>query len=379
MPERRQGVLAGIHVLDVSQLLPGPWAAQVLGDLGATVTKVEPPGGDSGREIRGELFAAANRNKASVVIDLKSASGRDELLALAADADVLVEGYRPGTMDRLGIGYDDVRRCNDGLVYCSISGYGSAGDLRDFPGHDINYIAASGALSFSGHWGEAPRRPGVPMADLGSASFAVIAIVSALYARDVGGGGGCHLEVSMTDTMSAWAAARGGARLERSGDDRRHLYPTNDLFQTRDGRWLAVGAVEEKFWAAVRDVLSTDEPRLADERYTGLDARLRHGDEVHALLASTFERADLKTWLERFDSTDVPVSAVLSLAEVADRAQRTHDGIVQSCGDQRHVVFPVRRDGEVMGRLRFPAAPKPGKRHAHDHGRGDGDGLPADT
>jgi len=375
MPDQSQGVLAGVRVLDVSQLLPGPWAAQVLGDLGATVTKVEPPGGDSGREIRGDLFDAANRNKRSVVADLKTDAGRQRLLSLAAGSDVLVEGFRPGVMDRLGVGYADVRRVNEGIVYCSISGYGADGAMRDFPGHDINYLAASGALSFTGHWGEPPRRPGVPMADLASSCFAVIAIVSALYERDTGGGHGGHLVVSMTDTMSAWAAARGGRRLERDADDRRHLYPTNDMFLTRDGRWLAVGAVEERFWTEVRAVLSEDEPRVCDGRFTGVDGRIEHGDELQALLAGTFARRDLDEWLAMFKGTDAPVSPVRSLVEMAEATQATEasegpggEGIVRSLDGQRHVVFPVRLDGEVMGKLRSTAASYPG--YGND-GRGE--------
>lgn len=341
------GLLAGVRVLDASQLLPGPWAAQVLGDLGAEVTKVEPPNGDGGRLIRGELFAAANRNKRGVVVDLKNPDGVTEFLDLAREHDVLVEGFRPGVMDRLGVGYEHVAAVNPGIVYCSISGYGAHGE--ELPGHDINYLAASGALSFSGHWGEQPRRPGVPMADLGSSCFAVIAIVSALYARG-GTGRGCHLDVSMTDVMTAWAAARGGRRLERDADDRRHLYPTNDVFATADGTWLALGAVEERFWEPTRAVLATVDPAFDDERFMGLDNRLRHGDELHELLHRTFATRDRDTWLALFDGTDAPVSPVLSLNEVADRSD-----LVRTLDGERHVVFPVRRDGEVLGGLRGTA------------------------
>jgi crotonobetainyl-CoA:carnitine CoA-transferase CaiB-like acyl-CoA transferase len=349
MADGQDGVLTGVRVLDASQLLPGPWAAQMLGDLGATVTKVEPPGGDAGRHIRGDLFAAANRNKASVTVDLKSNLGRREFLDLVRRCDVVIEGYRPGVMDRLGVGYQDARRVNPRVVYCSISGYGHGVDDRDLPGHDINYLAASGALSFSGHWGETPRRPGVPMADLGAASFAVISILASLHHRDTNGGEGCHLDVSMTDTMSAWAAARGGERLDRHPDDRRHLYPTNDVFPTRDGQLLAVGAVEEKFWTEVRRVLAEHEPRLTDGRFDGLAGRLEHGDEIHDLLRRTFATADLDTWLRRFAKTDAPVSPVMSLPDAADRLPA---GAVQELDGQRHVVFPVRRNGAVMGTLR---------------------------
>ncbi|HEX2131125.1 MAG TPA: CoA transferase [Actinophytocola sp.] len=354
MPD--QGVLEGIRVLDASQLLPGPWAAQLLGDLGADVTKVEPPSGDGGRQIRGELFAAANRNKRSVVIDLKTRAGTAEFLDLAREHDVLVEGFRPGVMERLGVGYEQVAEVNPGIVYCSVSGYGARGDHA--PGHDINYLAASGALSFSGHWGQTPRRPGIPMADLGSSCFAGLAVVSALYDR-TRTGRGCHLDVSMTDVMTAWAAARGGPRLERAADDRRHLYPTNDVFRAADGRWLALGAVEERFWEPTRAVLATVEPAFEDERFKGLDNRMRHGDEVHELLHRTFARRDRDDWLAMFAGTEAPVSAVLSLTEAADRELAADSGVVQTLDGERHVVFPVRRDGRVMGRLRGTAPELP--------------------
>lgn len=357
------GVLAGVRVLDVAQLLPGPWAAQVLADLGADVLKVEPPGGDGARQIRGELFEATNRNKRGVSLDLKTPDGVAELLALAAESDVLVEGYRPGVTERLGIGYADVRAVNPAIVYCSVSGYGRRGKDAHLPGHDLNYLAASGALSFSGHWGEPPRRPGVPMADLGAASFAVISILAALFDR-TRTGRGCHLDVSMTDAMTAWAAARGGRRLERGADDRAHLYPTNDLFRARDGRWLALGAVEERFWETTRQVLAEVEPALAEARFSGLDARLAAGDEVHALVARAFAARDSADWLARFAGTDAPVSPVLSLAEAADADTTTGDGVVRTLDGQRHVVFPVRRDGEVLGGLRRTSPAEPESRPA---------------
>jgi crotonobetainyl-CoA:carnitine CoA-transferase CaiB-like acyl-CoA transferase len=351
LPDLEPGVLDGVRVLDASQLLPGPWTAQILGDLGAEVVKVEPPTGDGGRGIRGELFAATNRNKRSVVLDLKTPEGRDEFLTLARDADVVVEGYRPGVVERLGVGYDQVSRVNPAVLYCSLSGYGRGRPESQMPGHDINYLAASGALSFSGHWGQEPRRPGVPMADLGSACFAAVSIVAALYDR-TRTRRGCHLDVSMTDVMTAWAAARGGPRLERTADDRAHLYPTNDVFRTSDGRWIALGAVEERFWESARGVLAAVEPALAEDRFAGLEGRLRDGDEVHRLLHRAFGRRDLATWLELFEGTDAPVSPVLSLREVAERELEAGSGLVQPLGSERHVVFPVRRNGTVMGRLR---------------------------
>lgn len=356
MSEPRPLALEDVRVLDVAQLLPGPFTAQVLADLGADVIKVEPPGGDGARSIRGELFVGTNRNKRGLVVDLKTEPGREEFRRLAADADVVVEGYRPGVVERLGIGYDDVAGINPRIVYCSVSGYGRSGPDAQLPGHDINYLARSGAMSFSGHWGESPRRPGVPMADLGAASFAAIAILAALHERDRTGIG-CHLDVSMTDVMTAWAAARGGPALDRDADDRRHLYPTNDVFRTRDDRWLALGAVEERFWQSARRVLASQEPRLREGRFDDPRARVDHADELHDLVMAAVAGRDLADWLEAFAETDAPVSAVDSLRDVVARDRNRSHGVVREADGQSHVVFPVRRDGAVMGRLRTPAPP----------------------
>lgn len=350
MADLEPGVLDGVRVLDASQLLPGPWAAQMLGDLGADVVKVEPPGGDGGRRIRGELFAGTNRNKDSIVLDLKTPEGRDRFLSMASETDIVMEGYRPGVVERLGVGYEQVREVNARVIYCSLSGYGKQGFDSYRPGHDINYLAASGALSFSGHWGQEPHRPGIPMADLGSSCFAAVSIIAALYDR-ARRGIGCHLELSMTDVMTAWAAARGGSRLDRFTDDRRHLYPTNDIFRTHDDRRIALGAVEEQFWERARQVLAKVEPALTAARFAGLESRIHHADELHGLLQRAFGQRDLAIWLEIFSTVDVPVSPVLSLREVVDRELESGSGLVQTVGTEQHVVFPVRRNGYVMGRL----------------------------
>lgn len=345
--EYADGVLTGVRVLDVSQLLPGPWAAQILADLGAEVTKVEPPGGDGGRAIRGGIFAVANRNKNAVVLDLKDGDDKTRFLDMVRTVDVVIEGYRPGVVDRLGIGYEQLSRVNEGVVLCSITGFGQRSGHAQVPGHDLNYLAASGALSFPGHWGEEARRPGVPMADLATSSFAVIAILAALHDR-TGHGRGCHLDVSMTDVMTAWAATRGGPLADRETADRRHLYPTNDLFTTMDGRQLALGAVEQKFWDETRRVLVEDDPRLADPRFAD---RSGDADELHGLLHEVFATRTLASWLDKFAGTDVPVTPVRSLGEVCDAATDEENGMVKELAGERHVVFPVRKDGAVMGRL----------------------------
>jgi crotonobetainyl-CoA:carnitine CoA-transferase CaiB-like acyl-CoA transferase len=157
-------LLSGMRILDLSIWRPGPYATQLLAEIGADVVKVEPPGGDPMRRYP-ELFASLNANKRSIVVDLKARSGRSRVLGLAAEADVVIEGFRPGVADRLGVGYGDVRAVNPTVIYCSISGMGQAGPLALAPGHDLNYLAWSGAL---GPEGGSPAVPAVPVADLAS-------------------------------------------------------------------------------------------------------------------------------------------------------------------------------------------------------------------
>src|SRR4051812_753402 len=203
--DAHQSPLIDIRVLDLSQLLPGPFCTQILADLGAAVVKVEPPDGDPARGMPSDLFATANRNKASVDLDLKAPADRNACLRLAAASDVVVEGFRPGVVERLGVGYEDVRARNPGVVYCSISGFGRTGPRRDRPGHDANYLAASGALAYSGHWSEVPRRSGLPIADLAASCYGAIAILAALHERARTGLGG-HIDLAMADAAMAFAS-----------------------------------------------------------------------------------------------------------------------------------------------------------------------------
>jgi crotonobetainyl-CoA:carnitine CoA-transferase CaiB-like acyl-CoA transferase len=350
----QRGPLWGVRVLDFSTLLPGPYATQILADLGADVVKLESPRGDEARRFANGMYAVANRNKRAVVADLTNDRERAATLALAAEADVVVEGFRPGVMDRLGVGYEAVRKVRPAIVYCSITGFGQNGPNRDKPGHDISYLAASGGLAYSAHWQQGPRRSGVPIADLAGASFATIAILSALRERDRDGSG-CHLDVSIADATMAFASPRGGPSFSVADEERLSVYPTNDLFAAADGAVLAVAAVEEKFWAALRSILAEYEPELADHRFDDEAGRRRHGDELQALLGRAFGRRDAAEWEQAFAASDVSVERVLSLAEAAHGPQARSRGVVATLGGEEQVVFPVLRDGSVMGSFRSPA------------------------
>jgi crotonobetainyl-CoA:carnitine CoA-transferase CaiB-like acyl-CoA transferase len=349
--------LSAIRVLDFSMFLPGPFCTQILADLGADVIKVEPPGSDPSRQLRDGMYSVANRNKRGVVVDLKQPAGREAALALASKADVIVEGFRPGVADRLGIGYTDIARVAPGAVYCSITGYGQTGPDSGKAGHDLTFLAASGALSVSPHWGEPPRRSGVPVADLAASSYATISILVALRERDRTGRGS-RLDVAITDAALAFISPRCGPSFSSPPDSA--AYPANDVFDTADGARLAVAAVEEHFWRNLVAVLRAEAPELAEARFATPQERHRHGDELAALLRLVFRRRTLAHWLDAFAGVDVPVEPVISARAAADRTQVRRRGIVQSCAGEEQVVFPVLRDGLPLGRFRS-SAPEAGQ------------------
>jgi CoA:oxalate CoA-transferase len=344
------GPLADLRVLDFSTLLPGPFATQILADLGANVVKVERPEGDEARQFPSGLYAVANRNKRAIVANLKDEADRAACLRLAAEADVLVEGFRPGVAARLGIGYEHVRSVRPDVVYCSISGFGQTGPNRAKSGHDLTFLAMSGGLAYSAHWGERPRRSGVPVGDMAGATYATIAILAALRER-VRTGRGCHLDVSITDATMAFVSPRGGPSFTVTNEHRYGMYATNDLYTAGDGVVLAVCAVEEKFWTRLRGVLVEYAPGLGDPRFDTEDGRRRHGDDLKGLIASALRQRGAEVWVTIFEELDVSVERVVTLAEAAHGPQATARGIVAQAGAEEQVVFPVLRDGEVLGRF----------------------------
>lgn len=252
-------MLKGIRIIDLSRLLPGPYASMLLGDLGAEIIKVEEPGqGDYMRHFLPQIdgtsvfFLAVNRNKKSITLNLKKERGKKILLALIQQADVLLESFRPGVMDGLGLGYESLKEINPGLVYCSLTGYGQDGPYRDRAGHDINYLATSGVLGITGVRGGQPVIPGVQIADLTGGMFAVIGILSALVQKQRSGKG-TYLDVAMTDGLFSvmsihLASFMAGVPAERGGMMLSGGIVCYNVYQTRDGGYVALGALEKKFW-----------------------------------------------------------------------------------------------------------------------------------
>ena len=326
--------LQGLRVLDLTRLLPGPVAALRLAEMGADVLKIEAPGsGDPTRTMLqassdrvagrpGAFYRMVNRGKRETRLDLKSEAGRTVLRALAREADVLIESFRPGVMERLGIGYPTLSALNPKLVYCAISGYGSTGPFAGHAGHDLNYIAYAGVLEQLASRDGTPVLPNFQIADLlGGAASAVSQILAALWcvAR---GGNGRFVDVSMTHSSHAnnflaqvslandGAAPQAGAGLLNGG------IACYNLYRTKDGRWLAVAALELKFWETLCHAL--DRPEWAFRHWSVGQAI--GGPDALALiqdLAGLIASRSLEDWVRLLEPLDCCVSPVLTAAEAA--------------------------------------------------------------
>jgi len=297
------GLLDGVRVLDFSIWRPGPYATQLLAEAGADVLKVEPPGGDPMRAYP-DLFAALHANKRSIVLDLKDDVDRARARALATDADVVIEGFRPGVAARLGIDEPSLRTVAPSLVYCSLSGMGQTGPLADVPGHDLNYLAWAGTLAPEG--GE-PVWPKPPVADLAGGLAAAFAVCAALVRRQRTGEGE-YIDLAMADVLASWT---GEATPRMDSVETAGTVPGYGVFATADGH-LTLGIVtEDHFWRALCKVLAMDD--CADLPFA---ARAAIAPELQARIASalaTFARDDA---VERLLAAGVPAAPVWSRADM---------------------------------------------------------------
>lgn len=326
MPGGGSRPLEGLRVLDLTRLLPGGYATLLLADLGADVVKIEEPG--KGDYIRwtppmvGELSSghiALNRNKRAITLNLKSPEGRELFTRLVERYDVVVESFRPGVMDRLGVGWEALRAVNERLVYCAISGYGQDGPRAGVAGHDLNYIGYAGAQSIIGDAAR-PVVPGLQIGDLaGGGMAAVIAILAALTRR-ASTGRGDFCDVSMMDGVVSWLSIHAatffatGQVPQRERAPLSGLYPCYRIYPAADG-WITVGALEPQFWAALCDAL--DRLDLKDDAYATGERR----DEVVADLDKLFATRTRAEWMEHLDGKDVCVGPVNDFAEAFDDPQ----------------------------------------------------------
>ncbi len=331
--------LAGVRVLDLTRLLPGPMCTLYLADLGADVIKIEDTGaGDYARTLspggrrppRGMTawFRAINRNKRSLALDLKASEGHAAFMTLARDADVVVEGFRPGAVRNLGIDYSHVSGVNSRIVYCSVSGYGQDGPRALAAGHDVNYLGYAGVLNATGEHGGRPALANLQIADLlGGAASAAIAILGALYGAQRHGVGR-YVDGAMADAVLAHPVFARGAREDAGreaprGDDLlTGGVPCYGVYETADGGWLAVGALEAKFWAALCNALGR--PDLVALQF----ARGDEGTRAREALASILATQTRAQWCARLAGVDCCVTPVLNTAEALGDSQFAARGMV---------------------------------------------------
>ena len=330
--------LHNIRILDITRALAGPYCTMMLGDLGADVIKVERPG--VGDETRGwgppfvgkpygpypgesAYFIAANRNKRSVTVNIQSAAGQEIIRKLAGISDVLVENYRTGDLDKLGLGYADLHQQYPKLIYCSVSGYGRTGPYADRPGYDAILQAEGGMMSITGPIEGPPSRAGIPIIDITSGMFASTAILAALRARDITGEGQL-VDISLFDSHVALLTnvasnyLVGGKPPNRLGNAHPNLVPY-DAFSARDG-WFIVGVANEKQWGILCDALARPDMKT-DSRFAANRDRVTNRDVLVAELNQIFSQRDANEWLAKLTKAGLPCGRINSIPEVFTHPQ----------------------------------------------------------
>ena len=354
MTTRSPYPLAGVRILDLTRLLPGGFCTLMLADLGADVVKVEDSGpGDYGRAMPpfldtpdgplGAMFAALNRGKRSVALDLKSAEGRDQFLQLVACADVVVEGFRPGVMARLGLDADRLLAVNPRLVYCALTGYGQGGPRALAAGHDVNYIGVAGVLDGIGASDGPPVIPGAQLADLSGAYAAAVGILAALLRREWAGVGGV-VDTSMAEAVFALVSlpwAEWAATGEAAGRGEHVLsggWACYNIYRAGDGRPVALGCLEPKFWATFCQLI--EHPEWVAEQF---DAPRQPG--LRAAVAEALATRPADEWARLAEPLDVPLTRVNRLAEVVSEPQFVaRDVFLRTAGGALAARTPCRVD-----------------------------------
>jgi crotonobetainyl-CoA:carnitine CoA-transferase CaiB-like acyl-CoA transferase len=360
------GPLSHFRVLDLSRVMAGPWATQLLADLGADVVKVERPGvgddtrgwgppflkiGDREQADASGYFLCTNRAKRSLTVDLTNPKGQEVIRSLASRSDVVVENFKCGTLARYGLGYEDLRKINPGLIYCSITGFGQSGPRKDNVAYDFMIQAMGGLMSITGEAddkpGGGPQKVGVPILDLMTGMYAAIAVLAALARRQVTGSGD-YIDLAMLDVQAAMLANQAmnylmtGRTPKRTGNAHPNIMP-QQVFRCLDGEFvLAVG--NDGQYAKLREVLKR--PELDDERFTRNAGRVQLRDELLALLAKVFlqwKRADLLAALEK---VGVPASPINTIPEALADPQLAHRGVLvdipqPAVGQLRQVANPM--------------------------------------
>jgi crotonobetainyl-CoA:carnitine CoA-transferase CaiB-like acyl-CoA transferase len=360
------GALHGVKVLDLTRLLPGNFCTLLLADYGADVLKIEDTDrGDYGRwhppRVRDQsaYFLGLNRNKKSMKLNLKTDDGRGIFMQLARKRDVILEGFRPGVVDRLGVGYDAVRKVNPEIIYCSISGFGQDGPYRDKVGHDINYIGIGGILGITGQRDGPPIIPGSQIADIGGGGMmAAIGILMALVHRQKTGKGQ-YIDVSMLDGVVSWLSMFAskyfvdGEIPEPGGMMLNGRFPCYRVYKTKDDKYITLGALEEKFWNNLYQALERED--LIPHQFATGSKR----DEVVSQLEEIFLTKTRNEWMEYLEGLEICHGPVNDFQETFSDPQVLHREMVLEVdhpteGRVKQVGFPI-KFSETPGRVRLPS------------------------
>lgn len=364
------GALQGMKVVDLTQVMAGPYCTMLLADFGADVIKVEPPGGGdqtrhawgrSGKGDDGPAFFALNRNKRSIVLDLRSEQGIADLHRLVAEADVVVENFRPGVTTRLGIDYESLKLINPSIIYASISGFGHSGPYADRPGYDLIAQGMSGVMGVTGHPDAPPAKAGVPVADLGSGVFCAYGILAA-YVHKLRTGEGQRLETSLFEAalgLTVWEATEYWASGEvpaRTGSAHRMSAPYQ-AFRTGDG-WMTIGANNQRLWGFLCTALG--EPELEhDERFATNPLRMKNKKLLADIIENVLAENSTEYWVERLLAGGVPCGPILAYDEVLRDPHTLHRDMVLTIphpveGEVNTLGFTVKLDGTPASVRRHP-------------------------
>lgn len=350
----KPGALSGITVIDLSRLLPGPYCSMILADHGARVIAVESKQFMSD----GLFFNTINRNKEHLSLNLKSKKGKQIFLRLIQSADVMLEGFRPGVVDRLGVDYESMRKVNPRIIYCSITGYGQDGPFRDRVGHDVNYLSYSGVLNLIGEPDRPPSIPGIQIADIAAGGMnAAIGILLALFAREKTGRGQ-YIDISMTDGMVGFLPVAlffqqlTGQDPRRSDTPLSHRYACYNIYETADGRHLSIGAVENRFWKTLCE-------HFGVPQYAALQYDDSHREEILDFMRLTFKKKTLDEWDAELANLEICWGKVQSFSEMlADPLFRKRKMILEVEGKtgekQAAIGVPVKLS-ETPGSVRSGA------------------------
>lgn len=349
-----KGALTGITVLDLSRLLPGPFGSMILADHGARVISIE----DKRFISDGFFITTVNRNKEHISLNLKTPEGKEIFFRLVKTADVVMEGFRPGVVKRLGVDYDAVSKVNPGIIYCAITGYGQTGPYVNRVGHDVNYLSAAGILDLIGEPDAPPAIPGVQVADIaGGGMNAVIGILLALVARNQTGKGQ-YIDISMTDGMLGFLSLPAFFHQltrqipKRSDAVLSHRYACYNTYETADGRFLSIGALEHRFWKKICEHLEF--PEFIDLQY---DDGMRL--EIIDTLRTVFRRKSLDRWESELGDLDICWGKVQNIEEVLkDPLFREREMVVdlgEKDGKTTQVFGVPVKLSQTPGKVRTPA------------------------